>query len=105
MNARKIVFVVVFILVSVATVFAQVVKEGYYHNSREEAIGITYLGDGVYYVIWFDSAGRQDFKAEAKLIANRLYYTIGGKNQVIYLTNNPNIIECSRKGRFTWSYS
>ena len=105
MNAKRITFfVVVLILVSAAAVFANP-KEGYYHNSSEEAIGITDLGNGTYYVVWFDRAGRQDFKAEARLSGNRLLYTLGGSNQYIQLNNNRNIINCSRKGEFRWSYS
>jgi hypothetical protein len=48
-------FVLILFFVSVATVFASP-KEGYYHNGNEETIGITDLGNGVYYVVMCHTA-------------------------------------------------
>ena len=104
MNMRKISFLIVILFfVSVITLFASP-KEGYYHNSREESIAITDLGNGVYYIVWFDRAGRQDYRYDATLSGNRLLYKIGSQNHYIALQNNRNIIIDSRWGEFRWSY-
>jgi hypothetical protein len=105
-NKRVLVLGIALVLLAlvVGVVFAAP-REGYYHNNREEAIGITDLGNDTYYVVWFDRAGRQDFKAEARHVGNRLLYKIGGNNAYIELRNNRNIIYCARtNSEFTFSY-
>ena len=105
MNIRKIALIAFLIFVTATVAFASA-KEGYYHNNQRECIAIMDTGNGNYMIVWYDRAGRLDFRANARLHGgNRLLYQIGGSNHYIELKNNRNIIYCTRtRSDFTWSY-
>jgi hypothetical protein len=84
--------------VAVATTTGQE-KEGYYRDNW--VIGLTKLDNSTWYVLFLDSAGRIDYKAEARVsnnINHFLEYTVGGTRYYIERGSSNNQIRDTRTG-------